>query len=105
MISRRGSMDHDKWPTELESLFASYRNAVIEPEPSRDFLPELWSRIDQRRGLPYSFRRMASGFVTAAAAICLLISVGFWVPSQMPVTGGATYVEILADSEADPGLE
>jgi hypothetical protein len=98
-------MEHEKWPAELERIFAAYRTAVEVPEASPDFLPGMWSKIDQRRRVSYSFRRMASGFVTAAAAICLLLSVASWMPSQMSVSGGATYVEILADSEADSGLD
>lgn len=98
-------MEHDKWPAELESIFASYRTAIEEPEPSADFMPELWSRIEQRRRVTYSFGRLASGFVTAAAAICLIMSVALWTPSQVPVNGGATYVEVLADSEMDSGLD
>ena len=98
-------MEHDKWPAELEGVFAAYRNAVIEPEPSANFMPGLWSKIDQRRRDTYSFRRIASGFVTAAAAICLMLTVALWTPSQVPVTGGATYVEVLADSELDSGLD
>ena len=98
-------MEQDKWPAELESLFSAYRNAVIEPEASPNFLPGMWSKIDQRRRVSYSFRRMASGFVTAAAAICLVLSVALWTPSNVPVGGAATYVEILADSEADSELE
>jgi hypothetical protein len=65
----------------------------------------LWTKIDQRRRVSYSFRRMASGFVTAAAAICLLLTAALWTPSQIPISGGATYVEILADNEVDSGLD
>jgi hypothetical protein len=98
-------MEQDKWPAELERIFAAYKDAVVEPSPSPDFLPGLWTKIDQRRRVSYSFRRMASGFVTAAAAICLLLTAALWTPSQISVTGGATYVEILADNEVDSGLD
>jgi hypothetical protein len=105
MVFRGGAMQNDNWPDELERIFAAYRTVGSEPEPSADFLPGLWRKIDQRRRVTYSFRRIASGFVTAAAAICLVLSVALWTPSQSPVTGGATYVEVLADSELDSGLE
>jgi hypothetical protein len=98
-------MENDNWPAKLDGIFAAYRTAVVEPDPSPDFLPGLWAKIEQRRGVTYSFRRIASGFVTAAAAICLVLTVALWTPSQMPVSGGSTYVEILADSEVDSGLD
>jgi hypothetical protein len=44
---------------------------------------------------------MASGFVTAAAAICLMISFALYNPSPMQSAAAATYVEVLADS-TDP---
>jgi hypothetical protein len=104
MVFRGDQMEHDRWPAELDKIFAEYRSAVIEPEPSPEFMPTLWSRIDQNRRFTYSFRRIASGFVTAAAAICLVLSVVSWTPSQAPISA-ATYVEILADSTADAGLD
>lgn len=98
-------MQNDKWPADLDALFASYRTAVIEPEPSADFLPGMWARIDQRRRVTYSFRRWASGFVTAAAAICLILSFAETTMSQTPVNGGATYIEVLADTVLESSLD
>ena len=93
-------MDQIRVPAELESMFASYRTAVQVPDASPDFMPGLWSKIEQRQRITYGFRRMASGFVTAAAAICLMISFALYIPSQVQ-TSAATYIEVLADS-ADP---
>ena len=97
-------MHQDRMPAELESLFASYRTAVEIPDASADFMPVLWSKIEQRQRVTYGFRRMASGFVTAAAAICLMISFALYNPSQVQTPASATYVEVLADS-ADPVAE
>ena len=33
----------------LDELFAAYRDALPDREPSAGFTPELWRRIDQRR--------------------------------------------------------
>ena len=33
----------------LDELFAAYREALPDREPSAGFTPELWRRIDQRR--------------------------------------------------------
>ena len=86
--------------SELDALFASYRNAVEVPEASPDFMPGLWRRVEQRRTVAYSFRRLASGFVTAAAAICLAMTLVMWSPSQIwssQTTVAGTYVDVLSD--------
>jgi hypothetical protein len=87
-------MDHNR-TAELDALFASYRNAIEVPDATPDFMPGLWKRIDQRRTATYSFRRLASGFVTAAAAFCLMMSLAMWSPPQQFPAG--TYVDVLAD--------
>jgi hypothetical protein len=99
------TMEDDRWPGELTALFCAYRQTAVEPEASRDFMPGLWARIDQRQKVTYSFRRLASGFVTAAAALCLLMSVALWSPTQQQSVSAETYVEVLADDAADAGLE
>lgn len=104
MFRRGVPMNQKGMPAELDSLFASYRSAVDVPEASPDFMPVLWSRIEQRQRVTYGFRRMASGFVTAAAAICLVISFVLYNPSQSVTGTTATYVEVLADS-TDPVAE
>lgn len=97
-------MEEDRWPAELNEVFLAYRNAAIQPEPGRDFMPGMWARIEQRQKVTYSFRRLASGFVTAAAALCLLMSVALWSPTQSVLTA-ETYVEVLADDAVDSGLD
>jgi hypothetical protein len=97
-------MDQNPNP-ELDALFTSYRNAVVVPDASPDFMPGLWRRIDQRRTVTYSFRRLASGFVTAAAALCLAMTLAMWAPSQIwssSQLSAGTYVEILADNADNP---
>lgn len=97
-------MSEDRFPQELDLLFASYRGAFGELEPSRHFLPNLWARIEQRQKLTYSFRRLASGYVTLAAALCLMLSAVLWTPSQ-PAQYAATYVDVLADDGADSDMD
>jgi hypothetical protein len=49
---------------------------------------------------------MTSGFVTAAAAICLIISAALWYPSQMSQSNSSTYVDVLAeDGSEDSGFD
>jgi hypothetical protein len=93
LLRREKLMDHNRI-AELDALFASYRNAIEVPDATPDFMPGLWKRIDQRRSATYSFRRLASGFVTAAAALCLVMSLAMWSPQQSPA---GTYVDVLTD--------
>lgn len=93
MLRRDKPMDQNRH-TELEALFASYRNSIEVPEATPDFMPGLWNRIEQRRSVTYSFRRLASGFVTAAAALCLAMTLAMWSPSHI---SASTYVDVLTD--------
>src|ERR1051325_626133 len=81
---------------ELSRLFNEYRAALPDPEPSANFTPELWKRIDARRSSVLFFRRIAATLVTATAVITLLIAT-IVIPrlQQLPVYS-ATYVDVLA---------
>ena len=81
----------------LDELFAAYREAMPDREPSAGFTPELWRRIEQRRKATFpSFGRFARGFVTAALALCFAMTAVTWSPSMNPVYT-ATYVDVLDD--------
>ena len=51
----------------LDALFRAFRECPA-PEPSANFMPNLWARIDSRQSFTFSFRRLANAFVTAAVA-------------------------------------
>jgi hypothetical protein len=91
-------MEHDRMSRQLDELLASYRSAVIVPDASPEFMPGLWTKIEQKQRVTYSFRRMASGFVTAAAALCLAMSVAMWTPPEQLQIPAGTYVDVLADA-------
>ncbi len=67
---------------ELDRLFAAYREAIPDPVSGPDFMPMLWKRIQARTSLAANLRRWAEGFVTAAAAVCLLLA--FLAASSVP---------------------
>jgi len=94
-------------PPEVEALFANYRRALPDNEGNPDFMPKLWERIEAQKRITYSFRRLASGFVSAAAAMAMLFAAALWVPtpgSNHP--NSSTYVEVLDDSADDtPGID
>ena len=99
MNESRISPEEQRGPDDdrLDALFVAYR-AVCEPrEVSANFMPELWSKIERVQSTTFSFRRIARGFVTAAAALSLVMATVAVLPStrHSPVYS-VTYVEALA---------
>ena len=92
MYSMRGNDDE-----RLDALFRAYREACPDPEPSANFMPALWGRIESRQTFTFSFRRMANGFVTAAVALSIALGVYMSIPRSSPSTY-QTYIEALADA-------
>ncbi|MCL6545545.1 MAG: hypothetical protein K6T61_09975 [Bryobacteraceae bacterium] len=85
---------------ELDRLFAAYREACEPPEPSPNFMPRLWEKIEARRSVSYSFTRLSRALITAAAAICLLLVVLQATSRTTPVFYTQSYVEALAEASA-----
>jgi len=81
----------------LDALFVAYRAACELREVSANFMPELWSKIERVQSTTFSFRRIALGLVTAAAALSLVMATVAVLPStrHSPVYS-VTYVEALA---------
>jgi hypothetical protein len=83
----------------LDNLFRAYRGACIPPEPSANFMPQLWQRIESRQTFSFFFGRVARGFVTAAVAATLAMAFYLSVPRNVG-TYTSTYVEVLAASHS-----
>ena len=91
--------------TELDHLFASYRNAVPDPEASVNFMPELWRKIEARQFFLFRLKKLTQIFVVAAAAICLLLGIALQVPvSSGPQVVRGNYVDVLADANPAENL-
>ncbi|MCL5745652.1 MAG: hypothetical protein M1541_17295 [Acidobacteria bacterium] len=89
----------------LNRLFQAYREAFPEIEPSANFMPEVWQRIENRQSFTYAFRRLAGGFVTAAMALTLAMAVYLALPSNNSAFYSQSYIETLADSHTLDNLE
>ena len=93
---------------ELDALFAAYRAACPDPEPSPNFMPRVWKQIDARRSVTRSYGRWTQAFITAAAAISILLGLlSAYLPSR-PDFYTKTYMEALAEDSAtdnSPSLE
>jgi hypothetical protein len=86
----------------LDTLFRAYYSACEPGQVSPNFMPELWQKIERVQNATFSFRRIAQSFVTAAAALSLVLAVVAFVPShQNSALYNATYVDFLtAHNEA-----
>lgn len=89
---------------ELARLFAAYREACPDPEPSLDFMARLWERIEAQRSWAREWRRLTEVLVSAAVALSILLGVVMTrqtEPSTYLYTN--TYVEVLAANYAQEG--
>ena len=83
----------------LDALFQAYRDACVAPEPRANFMPQLWQRIESRQKFSFSFRRVARGFVTAAIAATVAMTVYLAAPRYTSVVlSNGSYVDVLAAS-------
>jgi hypothetical protein len=85
----------------LQTLFAAYRETCPDPEPGPAFMPQLWQKIDAGRSFTYSWRRLARGIITAAAAAALLMGV---ILTQREANPSPSYLELLAAGHAHNDL-
>jgi hypothetical protein len=89
----------DQLNNEVDSLFASYKALVPDPEPGANFMPELWRRIEARRSLVFRVKRLTQLFVAAAAAICIAFATFLAVPPSSDNSAiNGNYVEELAET-------
>jgi hypothetical protein len=85
----------------LDALFAEYREACPDIEPSANFTPNLWARIDAQRGWKWHLSAYAKRMALATAAACMLL-VGIQIGStwnREPLLS-RSYVDVLRDSAA-----
>lgn len=94
----------DRWNNELEQLFSRYRMFVPDPEPSVNFMPALWEKIDSRQSLILRIRRLTQVFVAAAAAICVVFATYMVLPHSDTSVLNGNYVDILAESHPAENL-
>jgi len=88
----------------LDEIFVAYRESLPDREPSVNFTPELWRRIDQRRKAAFSLPRFAKAFVTGALALCFMMTALTWTPPSISSAYTATYADVL-DEEHEHDLD
>jgi hypothetical protein len=82
----------------LDALFGAYRAACGSPEPSANFMPNLWARIESRQSFTFSFRRMANAFATAAVALSIAAGIYMAIPRPNQTLPSQSYVDVMADA-------
>ncbi len=94
MDSMRGNNEE-----RLDALFRAFGECPI-PEPSANFMPNLWARIESRQSFTFSFRRMANAFVTAALALSVALGVYMSLPRSNQSYYSQTYVDALSEANS-----
>lgn len=91
------SGSESEFDARLDDLFHAYRDACPDPEPSVNFMPEMWAKIEARQASSTVFNRMAKALVTAAlgaSVIMAMLSSSYSQPVGSAYEG--TYIQALA---------
>jgi hypothetical protein len=93
----------DRMNQKLDAMFAEYRMVGPDPEPSADFMPGMWKRIESRRVATVSvFKHWAQACVMATVALTLLIGAVLIPRLQENSASNSSYLEALsAEHSAD----
>ena len=95
--TNRGDQD-----ASLDALFRAYKNACPDPDPSANFMPDLWRRIEERQRSVFFLGRWARAFVTAAAVLSLAMAAYLYIPGgRNSVFSAESYVEALVGHAQD----
>jgi|SRR5579875_1397888 hypothetical protein len=90
-------MDRMNGQDKLEALFAEYRAAFPDPEPSAGFTPGLWRRIEARRSANLKvFRVLAQVCVGATLALTVLMGLVLIPRFEQAPVASTSYADALA---------
>jgi anti-sigma-K factor RskA len=93
-------MEDKRGEDKLVALWAEYRQACPDPEPSANFMPQVWQRIEARRRVTSSLRRWAEACVMAALTLTLLIAAILIPRYQRQPVYQSTYADVLAEADS-----
>ena len=91
-------MTNDRQSRRLDEVFRAYRVACPDVEGSANFMPTLWQKIEARQSVPLRMQRLTKVFVSAAAVLCLLMTMLLVSPIVQTPAIFTSYIEAL-DSE------
>jgi hypothetical protein len=84
---------------QFDRLLMAYRASCPDPEPSADFMPGLWRRIESRNHFAFRLRRWSQAVLATTAFACLAM---FALLVSQGALDSSSYVEALAN---DPSGE
>ena len=86
----------------LNSLFQRYRSACPDVEPSANFMPNVWRRIESSHSFRFVFQRLARPLMAGSAALVLLLLILNLVAGQYARLTAPSYVDaLLAEHTAE----
>jgi len=89
--------DMNENPDKLDALWAEYRQAIPDPDPSASFMPGLWQRIEARRSANVKMlRRIAQVCVAATLALTVVMGVVLLPKIEHSAVYSSTYVDVIA---------
>ena len=96
-------MDQDRVDDKLDPLWAAYREACPDLEPSAQFMPQLWQRIEAQRSAVASswFRLWAEVWLVATVTLAIVMG-AILIPrfQSNPPAYQASYVDVLAAADS-----
>ncbi|MEO8052524.1 MAG: hypothetical protein ABI833_19110 [Acidobacteriota bacterium] len=96
-------MNRDRGDEKLDPLWAEYRNACPDVEPSPNFMPHMWQRIEAQRGALASswFRLWAKVWLVATVTLAIVMG-AILIPSFQSNSPAymASYVDVLAAADS-----
>ena len=92
----------NEFPGELQQSFKSYGEFHGPVEPSADFMPGLWAKIEAKRSPWFALQRMARMVVAGAMAAALVMGVVL-IPLMESSRPAGFYADVVAhdDHSAD----
>jgi len=96
-------MDQDRAGDKLDPVWAAYREACPDVEPSAHFMPQLWRRIEGQRSAVASswFRLWAEVWLVATVTLAIVMG-AILIPrfQSNPPAYLASYVDVLAAADS-----
>jgi negative regulator of sigma E activity len=89
----------------LDELFRAYREACPDVEPSANFMPNLWAKIETRQVSTNWFGRMAKVLVMAGLAASVILGMLVSSMNNRAASGqaldlNATFIQALTEEHA-----
>lgn len=95
MISNRPMEHQDSSQNRLDELFLAYRQACPDPDPTPNYMPQLWAKIEAREVSTSWFGRVAKTLVTAALAASVILGMMVSSANHSNAFFNATFVDAL----------